>query len=282
MIFDETALGAKGVYPVKFAGCAWDRVSAGAHAIGDKVRIGGVVEEIDNVTTVVPYTASAVELQSYGNPLPEIDEVPTGILADIEHADPECNEGEGFESCLVRTPYAAVVDVAGFGATGRFAVSSTGALDAALTVDPAVPITYQPQLGDVLVVTGTMTQSGGEYRLVPREDADIVLTGITWTDGEGAPKRPEGFVGIAPNPFNPSTEISFYVADESRVRLTIFNLRGQVVHRLLDETLPGGQIYARGWTGTGDRGRPQASGVYFVKLSIGDRTDQVRKLMLIR
>lgn len=43
-----------------------------------------------------------------------------------------------------------------------------------------------------------------------------------------------------PNPFNPSTEISFYLAGRSKVKLSIFNVNGQVVKELINDNLDKG------------------------------------------
>ncbi|MBK7143058.1 MAG: T9SS type A sorting domain-containing protein [bacterium] len=45
-----------------------------------------------------------------------------------------------------------------------------------------------------------------------------------------------------PNPFNPSTEISFTLPSRTDVRLTVYNLLGQQVTRLVDEMMSAGNI----------------------------------------
>lgn len=60
---------------------------------------------------------------------------------------------------------------------------------------------------------------------------------------------------VYPNPFNPSTTISYAVAREGRVRIEIFDLRGQKIATLLDEVTPAGW-YTVTWNGKSDRGIP--------------------------
>lgn len=78
-----------------------------------------------------------------------------------------------------------------------------------------------------------------------------------------------------PNPFNPATTIHFQVPAAGHVTLTIYNIAGQEVARLLDGTLPAGvhQIVFDG--------SRYASGVYFYRLT-GAGFTQARKMLLIK
>jgi hypothetical protein len=84
-----------------------------------------------------------------------------------------------------------------------------------------------------------------------------------------------------PNPFNPSTSISYDLKSESRVRLTVFNLLGQVVATLVDERLPAG-VQKVVWHPT------VSSGVYFYRLEATPTDDpaalflETKKMMLAR
>jgi len=68
-----------------------------------------------------------------------------------------------------------------------------------------------------------------------------------------------------PNPFNPSTNIKFAVAESGRVTLNIYGLDGRRVARLVNDDLTAGQHQAT-WLGHDDRGRSMASGVYLARL----------------
>ncbi|MFA6911480.1 MAG: T9SS type A sorting domain-containing protein, partial [Candidatus Cloacimonadaceae bacterium] len=68
-----------------------------------------------------------------------------------------------------------------------------------------------------------------------------------------------------PNPFNPSTTINFSLPKTAPVRLVIYNIRGQKVKELLNESLAGGNHNVV-WNGRDDGNRPVASGVYFTRL----------------
>jgi hypothetical protein len=83
-----------------------------------------------------------------------------------------------------------------------------------------------------------------------------------------------------PNPFNPATKISFTVGQSSQVKLTIYNLRGERVRTLVDQTLPAGS-HAAVWDGTDAADRTVASGVYYYRLQVGD-FQSVKKMVLLK
>jgi photosystem II stability/assembly factor-like uncharacterized protein len=83
-----------------------------------------------------------------------------------------------------------------------------------------------------------------------------------------------------PNPFNPLTTFAFALPREARVRLEIFDVRGERVALLLDEMRPAGAHEVR-WDGRDDRRRDMPSGLYFARLAAGDQVTS-RKLTLAR
>jgi len=83
-----------------------------------------------------------------------------------------------------------------------------------------------------------------------------------------------------PNPFNPETNIGYQLSEDDHVRLRIFNVFGQTVKTLVDESQAAGTYTVR-WKGLDDRGLPVASGVYFCHLQVG-RLAQSRKMILVR
>ncbi|MFN0158687.1 MAG: Omp28-related outer membrane protein [Bacteroidota bacterium] len=78
-----------------------------------------------------------------------------------------------------------------------------------------------------------------------------------------------------PNPFNPSTEISFTLPTQSFVSLKIFNLLGEEVATIVSDELQAGN-YSRQWTPEG-----LSSGVYFYRLKAGSFSE-TRKLALLK
>ncbi|MGH7492999.1 MAG: phytase [bacterium] len=68
-----------------------------------------------------------------------------------------------------------------------------------------------------------------------------------------------------PNPFNPSTAIDFVLKEAGPVQLTIYNILGEEVRRLLQATLPPGKHVVH-WDGRDNAGAPTRSGVYLCRL----------------
>ena len=83
-----------------------------------------------------------------------------------------------------------------------------------------------------------------------------------------------------PNPFNPRTTIGFDLARSQAVRLDIYDLRGRLVRRLVDEPMPAGKHTAV-WDGRDERGRNAASGTYLYRLRAGEEVHR-RKMQLVR
>jgi len=78
-----------------------------------------------------------------------------------------------------------------------------------------------------------------------------------------------------PNPFNPSTVISFQLSAVSHIRLSVFNILGNEVAVIADETMPPG-TYSFRWDATSF-----ANGTYFYRLRAGERA-LTRKLILLK
>jgi FlgD Ig-like domain len=90
----------------------------------------------------------------------------------------------------------------------------------------------------------------------------------TLQEEEVAPVELISGLAIFPNPFNPQTEISFSLPSSREVTLSIYDLRGRKVHTLVSGVLEAGTHTVK-WYGRNDKGRTQASGVYFCKLQAG-------------
>jgi len=85
-----------------------------------------------------------------------------------------------------------------------------------------------------------------------------------------------------PNPFNPTTQIAFDLAEQSTVRLTVYNVLGEKMATLVDGIESAGHRSAS-WNASG-----MASGVYFYKLEAvgttqrGGSFTQIRKMILLK
>jgi hypothetical protein len=84
-----------------------------------------------------------------------------------------------------------------------------------------------------------------------------------------------------PNPFNPETNIKFYLPAAAQVQLEIYNILGQRVKTLIPGTIKNKGFHSIIWDGTGERGDMIASGMYIYILR-SDNNIKTRKLVLLR
>jgi hypothetical protein len=96
------------------------------------------------------------------------------------------------------------------------------------------------------------------------------------------PTRPWAFALLPnyPNPFNPSTCISYTLSTPGRVRLEVFNTLGRRVAALVDEYQSAG-VHSVTWDGHDALGGPVPSGVYLYRLEAGEET-ALRKMTLMK
>jgi hypothetical protein len=78
-----------------------------------------------------------------------------------------------------------------------------------------------------------------------------------------------------PNPFNPVTTIRYEIPKASYVTLKVYNVLGQAVAALVDETQEAGKKSVK-WNAT-----RFASGIYFCQLRAGNFID-TKKLLLVK
>lgn len=83
-----------------------------------------------------------------------------------------------------------------------------------------------------------------------------------------------------PNPFNPSTTISFDLPESREVRLAVYALDGSLVRTLVGGELPAG-THDIVWDGRDDRRQGVATGTYFYRLVAGPNVE-VRKMLLMK
>lgn len=89
-----------------------------------------------------------------------------------------------------------------------------------------------------------------------------------------------------PNPFNPTTTIPFQSRLPGQVRIEVFNLRGEWITTLLNDSVAPGHHFVN-WDGRDARGQEVSSGIYFYQLRAPQRPGATplsitRKMMLLK
>jgi len=108
--------------------------------------------------------------------------------------------------------------------------------------------------------------------------------------GEGGPILPGRLLGEVrsyPNPFNPTTSVSFMTSEMARVSVKIYDADGRLVRVLAEDDLMEPGLHILGWDGKSDRGRHQSSGAYFARVTGGSVSsglsgDERAKLILLQ
>jgi len=106
-----------------------------------------------------------------------------------------------------------------------------------------------------------------------RGEGATLITSVE-NDGEGLLiPQTEILLNNYPNPFNPTTIISFtipYDLTNSLTELKIYDLQGRLIKILVNEVLPAGNYLSK-WDGKNEMGNQVASGVYIYNLKVAYR-----------
>ncbi|MBD3218614.1 MAG: T9SS type A sorting domain-containing protein [candidate division Zixibacteria bacterium] len=84
----------------------------------------------------------------------------------------------------------------------------------------------------------------------------------------------------APNPFNPTTDISYALPEAGMVNVEVYNILGQQVKTLVNEYQDAGN-YTVTWNGDDEFGSTVASGVYFYRLTSG-QYKEIKKMVMMK
>jgi Peptidase family C25/Secretion system C-terminal sorting domain len=131
-------------------------------------------------------------------------------------------------------------------------------------------------------------QTGAEARMISYcygEEGDFVqyLYPITISDGTHSPDIPllpiELSASNYPNPFNPSTTISYSLPIDSTVNISIYNMKGQLVKQLLNESRSAG-THSAFWDGENMNGSNTSGGVYLYRVQTSEKTISKKMVLL--
>ena len=150
-------------------------------------------------------------------------------------------------------------------------------------IDPLVNSPYATAVDTVFTDMDPIT-NGSSFYIVSAQDIhenispasneiEIIVDGLI-KSGFEIPKSYALYQNY-PNPFNPYTTIEFDLPKDTKVNLTIYNIRGQKIATLVDQTLSAGK-YRYPW-------RPEglASGLYMYSIR-SDNYRKVKKMVLVK
>jgi len=139
-----------------------------------------------------------------------------------------------------------------------------------------LPVTVTGEDGGSLTLTEVI-MAGSSANIIP-----VTLGAATAAVNRSA-SLPTAFSlsTATPNPFNPSTTIAYEVPEQTHVTLTIYNLLGQEVVRLMDQVQAAGR-YEVAWHGVNSRGAGVASGVYLYRIVSGSGYVDTKRMTLLK
>jgi len=139
-----------------------------------------------------------------------------------------------------------------------------------------------------------------EETIVESSPGNVVYRSLSEIENELTPQKNSLFTNY-PNPFNPLTVIGFRVQGsgdsqnltslsfgegqgegirQQKVKIDIFNIKGQKVRSLVDDSFSTGE-HSVVWNGTDDNGLSVGSGVYFYQMKM-DGFVETRKMVLMK
>jgi hypothetical protein len=229
----------------------YDRTGTVSVARGDSVTVSGDVMEYYSETEIGMFFPEAITIHSHGNAVPKAYATTTASIS----------SGERWEGVLVSANNATVTGTKDV--HGEWLITNGTAADTCRVGD-AAGYAYQPQLSDLVHVTGVVMYAYSLYTLQPRNDDDICEPGDAGAGG-GAGNPTRLSVAVRPNPMLNGGEVRFALPVTGNVELKVYNVKGELVRTLVDARTEAGE-YTIAWNGNNDRGSKVTSGIYFIRL----------------
>jgi photosystem II stability/assembly factor-like uncharacterized protein len=238
--------------------------------LGDEVEITGIIKQDSGLTEISPITGEDIILLSSGNQLDT-------LMVTIGEID------ESFENRLVRINNVRLTEGDTWPAEGSdknlIITDSTNTLVMRIDQDTDLDgwAEFPPAAFDVIgIVTQSTTKIPADdgYRIMPRFQTDIKKI----IDNAVKPEARPGTFALYqnyPNPFNPTTTISFDLPEDVRVSLIVFNVLGQQVAVLKNESMSAGSYNIN------FNASDLASGIYIYRIQAGEHQSR-KKLMILK
>ncbi len=122
--------------------------------------------------------------------------------------------------------------------------------------------------------------SGGQTETIPVNDiAKIVFSDINGIEEAPLPGTFQ-LMQNYPNPFNPSTTIEYRIPETGNVKITVYDIKGNMIRELLNGTQSSGS-HQVSWDGKNSDGKQVSSGIYLYKTEYKNSTVS-KSMMLIK
>ena len=144
------------------------------------------------------------------------------------------------------------------------------------SLDPLLDVTSQ----DEATFTYYVHSSDDEY-MVSSDIGEYILSRAVLGINNGL-SLPETFTlhQNYPNPFNPVTKLRYYLPQDSHVRVTVYDMLGNVINNLVNDNQNSGYKSVQ-WDANNNQGQQVSSGVYLYSIETGDFR-QTKKMILLK
>jgi flagellar hook assembly protein FlgD len=82
-----------------------------------------------------------------------------------------------------------------------------------------------------------------------------------------------------PNPFNPSTTLTFSIPEGGHAELVVYDITGRIVRTLVSGPVSAG-THTKVWDGRDDSGQAVSSGIYLSRLKTGKHSATVKMTLV--
>jgi chitinase len=120
------------------------------------------------------------------------------------------------------------------------------------------------QIGGLMIWALSYDYVGGNQLLI-----NSIKNNYLTVDNKLNPEEYSIDIKNYPNPFNSNTIIDFYITNDSKVDLKIFDIMGNLVRNLVSDRMPSG-LKKINWDGTNNNREDIAAGVYFYQLIVNE------------
>jgi alpha-amylase len=160
--------------------------------------------------------------------------------------------------------------------TGVMANSAASDVVTAMTVN----LPSNSRLYSLDAETSSANAGGDKSQIAYYGALGVVKSSAPATSDEQPATSYELFANY-PNPFNPTTTITYQLPQAGRVSLRIYNMLGQLVRTLIDAEIDAG-VHAASWDAKNNRGEFVASGVYIYQFRVGNQIVSTKKMLLAK
>ena len=244
--------------------------------IGERYRLSGAIQEFFGETEF-SFISEVASLGAQAVPSPVTVTVNWARVDTCDFSN-ALVDGEHFEGRLMKVEYVKVVQRFNPLPTNGFHIADQSFPDTIFVenFNGAMNPFVAPALGSLVHVTGVGHYSGGSFRIIPRNNADVVVVGTAGV-GEGAGRLA---FSVSPNPAR-KAKFTFTLPQESDVEIGIYDVAGREVYSLVKAHMPAGS-YSREWSGTDASGRTVGAGVYFARIKTAGVERALRTVFLGR